>query len=141
MKSGITMRVLIAAMAPLAVGYATAAVGETPLASGQLSILGVELVVSPANQTVPKNQATGLKTALVDPANPTASVADPSLVNLVVKGELSGPSLDTLPLPAGATRDEWGIITLSALAGQILPIPALLAVGNYVVEMRNPQGT
>jgi hypothetical protein len=43
-------------------------------------------------------QATGLTTALVDPANPTASVADLSLTNLVVKGVLNGAevaSLDT----------------------------------------------
>jgi hypothetical protein len=66
---------------------------QTPLASGELRIQGVELVVSPASQTVPKNQATGLTTALVDPTNPTASVADPSLTSLVVKGELSGPGI------------------------------------------------
>lgn len=117
---------VVALVALLAAAQAEPAIAQTPLASGQLSILGVQLVVSPASQMVPKNQATGLTTALVDPTNPTASVADPSLTGLVVKGELSGPSLDTLPLPAGATRDERGIITLSAPAGQLLPIPPLL---------------
>jgi hypothetical protein len=132
-------------MALLAVGYATAAVGQTPLASGQLRILGVQLVVcgqstcspsGPATQTVPKNQATGFRTALVDPANPTPSVADPSLTSLVVKGELSGPGIcqgaqaGTPAPPCAAT----GVITLSTPAGQLLPIPALLATGNYVVD-------
>ncbi|MFI5398533.1 MAG: carboxypeptidase regulatory-like domain-containing protein, partial [Candidatus Binatia bacterium] len=94
---------------------------QSPLASGQLRILGVQLVVSPGSQTVPKNQATALATALVDPLHPTASVSDPSLVNLIVKGELSGPDFATPQ-------------TLGAPAGQLLPIPPLLTVGNYVVD-------
>jgi hypothetical protein len=135
---------IIAAMALLAVGYATAAVGQTPLASGELLIQGVELVVSPAHQTPPKNQATGLTTALVDPANPKASVADPSLTSLVVKGELSGPGIcqgtqaGTPAPPCVAT----GVMTLSAPAGQLLPIPPLLVTGNYVVDnLRLEQST
>jgi hypothetical protein len=109
---------------------------QTPLASGELLIQGVELVVSPASQTVPKNQATGLTTALVDPSNPTASVSDPSLTSLVVKGELSGPGICQgaqagMPAPPCAAT---GVMTLSAPAGQLLPIPALLATGNYVVD-------
>src|SRR5574340_574466 len=91
--------------AVLALIYDSPSLGQAPLASGELRILGVQLVVSPAAQTVPKNQATGLDTALVDPSNPTASVTDPSLANLVVKGTLSGPAVGALDaLPVGATR-------------------------------------
>jgi len=114
-------------MAVFTGAYLRAAAGQMPLASGQLRILGVQLVVSPASQTVPKNQATGLTTALVDPANPTASVSDPSLAGLVVKGELSGPGI-------GDQGSGVGSVTLSAPAGQLMPISPLLATGNYVVD-------
>lgn len=105
----------------IALGLGDVAVGQKPLGSGELRIVGAQLAVSPPHQTVPRNQETGLSTALVDPSNPTASVSDPSLVGLVVKGELSGPDFATPQL-------------LSAPAGQLLPIPPLLSVGNYVVD-------
>lgn len=103
------------------------AYAQSLLASGQLRLLGVQLAVSPASQTAPKNQATGLTTALVDPANPTASVSDPSLVGLVVKGELSGRG-------GGEQGSGAGSITLRAPAGQLLPIPPQLTTGRYVVD-------
>jgi hypothetical protein len=58
MKRGMTSCAVMAATALLAVGHAATAVAQGPLASGELRIVGVKLVVSPANQTVPKNQAT-----------------------------------------------------------------------------------
>jgi hypothetical protein len=122
-----TYRIVIGAA--LLLWAALAQAQQTSLASGELRIQGVELVVSPASQTVPKNQATGLNTALVDPTNPTASVAAPGLSGLVVKGELSGPGIGK----TGDGSSETGVITLSAPAGDLLPIPALLATGNYVV--------
>ena len=121
---------LTALGALLTASYVEPTIAQAPVASGELRIVGVELAVSPASQSVPKNQATGLTTALVDPGNPTASVADPTLVNLVVKGELSGPGIGQTGDGSSAT----GVMTLSAPAGQLLPIPPLLSVGNYVVD-------
>ena len=110
---------LIAAVAFLLVPVRACA--QAVLASGELQIRGVRLALSPATQTVPRNQATGLATALVDPTNPVETVADPSISNLPVKGALSGPGLATPQ-------------TLSATAGEVLPIPPLLTAGNYVVD-------
>jgi hypothetical protein len=94
---------------------------QTPLASTELQILGVRLTVLPAAQTVPRNQVTGLATALVDPANPSATVSDPSVGSLIVRGELRGPGLSA-PL------------ALQGAAGQVLAIPPLLTVGSYVID-------
>ena len=107
---------------------------QSVLGSGELRILGVRLAVSPASQTVPRNQATRLATALIDgsasaPQTLPPSISDPSLANLVVKGELTGPGI-------GQTGDGSGEtgVTISAPVGQLLPIPPLLAAGTYVVD-------
>lgn len=42
------------------------------LGSGELRIAGVQVVVSPATQTVPRDQATGLTVTLEAPALPAA---------------------------------------------------------------------
>ncbi len=112
---GLLAAVLLATLLP-DVSYA-----QPVLGSGTLRILGVRLADSPATQTVPRNQPTGLATQLVDPANPSEPVSDPTLATLVVKGELSGPGLLT-PQP------------LHTIAGQLLAIPPLLTAGNYVID-------
>jgi len=100
---------------------------QSVLYSGELLILGVKLAVSPAEQITPRNQATGLATALIDGSASASqdplppSISDPSLANLVVKGDLSGPGIT-------------GSIALSTTPGAILPIPAQLTAGTYVVD-------
>ena len=102
---------------------ARTATAQQPLGSGQLTIVGVQLIIDARDvaQTVPRNQATGLRTALVDPTDPAVSVTGPGLDSLIVTGELSGPGL---PEPQ----------TLTAAAGELLAIPALLTAGSYVID-------
>jgi hypothetical protein len=108
---------------------------QSVLGSGELRILGVKLAVSPATQTVPRNQATGSATALIDGSASASqdplppSISDPSLANLVVKGELSGPGIGQTEDGSSATG-----VTISAPVGQLLPIPPLLSAGTYVVD-------
>ncbi len=111
---------LCVAAAMLALG-SPAGAAQDVLASGELRIVGVQLFVAPATQTVPRNQATALTTQLVDSAHPATALTDPSLDDCIVKGELSGPGLD-------------GTQTLSTRPGDALPIPPLLASGTYVVD-------
>jgi hypothetical protein len=101
---------------------------QSPLGSGQFRILGAQLAVSPASQTVPKNQATGVTVSLVHPSHPAAVVATAGLGQLTVKGELSGPGLDQAQTVAVALSDQPSAVST------VLPIPALLAVGNYVLD-------
>jgi hypothetical protein len=125
MKTGAIYRLVLAA------GLLVPALAHAqPLASGELRIAGVQLAVSPASQTVPRNQATALQAMLVDPSDPGQPATLPAefVDGLVVKGELSGPGLaapQTLSA-AFADAEEPGTV--------LLPVPALLANGNYVVD-------
>jgi hypothetical protein len=98
------------------------------LGTGELRIAGLQLAASPASQTVPRNQATGLAVQLEDPAEPgeaMAAVPAALLGTFVVKGDLSGPGLaEPLELSVG----------FDASPAAILPIPPLLRVGNYVLD-------
>jgi hypothetical protein len=94
------------------------------LGRGELRIAGLQLRIDPAQQTVPRNQSTGLATKLVDPLAPDdpAPVLPPSVsAGLVVRGELVGPGLQA-PL------------TLATAAGELLHVPPLLLAGSYVVD-------
>jgi hypothetical protein len=114
------------------------AAAQAPLGSGELQILGARLTVLPATQTVPRNQATGLATALVDPTNPATSLSVLGLDGLLVKGEFSGPGIGRTEDGSGEAR-----VTISTPVGQLLPIPPLLLAGNYVVDnlrLEDPTG-
>ncbi|MBI1817099.1 MAG: Ig-like domain-containing protein [Deltaproteobacteria bacterium] len=130
MKAAKTHSAQMVAAIALIAWLPSASFAQSVLASGELKIIGAQLQVSPATQTVPKNQASGLLTRLVDPANPDAAVSDPALDGLVVKGELSGPGIGS----QAETPAPIGTVTLSTIPGQILRIPPLLTVGNYVVD-------
>jgi hypothetical protein len=101
---------------------------QSPLASGELEILGAQLVVSPADQTVPKNQATALTVQLVDAADSFSALPIAGLGALFVKGTLTGPGVDA---PRELSID---ISTPPANGAGLLPIPPLVVTGNYVVD-------
>ncbi|MFQ5665123.1 MAG: Ig-like domain-containing protein [Candidatus Binatia bacterium] len=105
--------------------------GQESLGRGELRILGIQLSVDPAAQTVPRNQPTALVGTLVDPSNagaPLPPLSAELLGSLTVKGELSGPGLaapQTLSATFGAQP---------AALSLLVPVPALVATGNYVID-------
>jgi hypothetical protein len=99
---------------------APAAQAQGILASGEVRIVGVGLEITPAAITVPKNTPFTLSAALRDGAGNDVSLA-PEFGGLVVRGELSGPGLSE-------------IRSLETVPGEPLEIPALLVVGNYVLD-------
>ena len=120
--SGLLSRAILLLMLP------TLAQAQPHLGSGELRIAGVQLVVSPATQTVPRNQATGLTVTIEDPAlpgQPLTALPAALLATFRVKGELSGP---------GFAAPEPLSVAFGTSPTAVLPIPPLLAVGNYVVD-------
>ena len=116
-RGELARRVIVAATLLLPAGSHA----QTILGSGELHILGAQLTVAPATQTVPRNQATRIDTALTDSQTPPAPVSPALLPGAIVRGTLSGPGLSAPQ-------------SLTAPPGQPLLIPPLLSAGNYVVD-------
>ncbi len=91
-----------------------------PLATGELRIAGMRLAVSPAVQTVPRGQATGLEAHVVDAVRGERMTL-PGPEGLVVKARLRGPGLD----PA---------VLLQAPLGELIRVPPLPFAGTYRIE-------
>src|SRR5262249_16580272 len=95
LRRQIALATSTAAALALAVALTGSAVAQPPLGSGELRIVGLRFVIDDASQTVPRNQATGLRNRFADPTNPSAAL-DAALLagvadGLTLKGELSGP--------------------------------------------------
>ena len=87
---------------------------EDPIASGEITVMGVSLKIDPPQQTVPVNTETAVNTVFaVD--NPGA------LEGMVVKGTLRGPSIN-------------GSITLTTLPNHPFAIPGFPIKGTYTLE-------
>src|SRR5574341_1749883 len=120
----LTLGVVLAALAP-------ARALARPLTSSTLNVVGVEVQVGPATQSVPKGLTSTVTTQLVTPA---ATILLESILGLLpqgltVKGELSGPAFATP-------------VTLSAPAGQPLTLPTLPLLGTYTLtNLRLVSGT
>jgi hypothetical protein len=92
------------------------------LATADFDLLGLAVTVDPPSLTVPKNTPTSLHTSISVPegSDPTALIAALN-PNYRVRGELTGPSLT-------------GPLTLEALIGQPLNIPALSNAGDHLIR-------
>lgn len=85
------------------------------LAQTEFELTGLEVVVGPAAQSVPKNQPTGLTTSV---AAGTPGGLDP---NYRIRGTLAGPSLQSP-------------IDVEAVPGETIAIPALTRAGHHDVS-------
>jgi len=87
---------------------------EDPIASGEITVMGVNLEINPAQQTVPVNTETVVNTVF--------AVDNPGVLEgMVVKGTLRGPGIN-------------GSITLTTLPNHPFAIPGFPAKGTYTLE-------
>jgi len=87
---------------------------EDPIASGEITVMGVSLEINPAQQTVPVNTETAVNTVF--------AVDNPGMLEgMVVKGTLRGPSIN-------------GSITLTTLPNHPFAIPGFPIKGTYTLE-------
>jgi hypothetical protein len=102
---------------------------QSPIASGELDILGAQLAVSPADQTVPKNQATALTVQLVDAADSFSALPIAGLGTLFVNGTLTGPGIVTprelsidISTPSVATADVIDRVIVTSVSSRPLSL-------------------
>src|SRR5215467_7501035 len=99
----------------------------------ELQVQGVSATVQPANPTIPKNTAAGVRIVVTSPSGvlSSADVAKFLGGNFEVHGELSGPGLSgTITLPFVDPNGGTTPITDPLL----LPIPALNEAGDYTLS-------
>gem|GEM_PF-1427618 len=130
------MRLRNAAVALFIIGVATLLHAQTSLrkiGELELQVQGISATVQPANPTIPKNTAAGVRIVVTSPSG-TLSSADVAKFlggSFEVHGELSGPGLNgTITLPFIDPNGGTAPITDPLL----LPIPALTTAGNYTLS-------
>jgi hypothetical protein len=94
-----------------------------PLTEVELTVVGIDLTVDPATQSVPKGVTSAVRTRLTLPqvSLPVEVLQKLLPQNLTVKGELSGPAFATP-------------IALSAPVGTPLTLPTLPLLGTYTLR-------
>ncbi|HWS88659.1 MAG TPA: carboxypeptidase regulatory-like domain-containing protein, partial [Pyrinomonadaceae bacterium] len=98
------------------------AAGQPVLATADFDLIGLAVTAGPATQTVPKNTPTSVLTSMLVPegSDPSAAAAGVN-PNYRVRGELSGPSLNSP-------------VTVEAAVGQPLRLPPLSTAGDHVLQ-------
>lgn len=94
--------------------------GGPVLATADYDLVGFSVLVSPASQTVPKNQPTAVLTTVAGPDGGDLGTPGGLNPNYRVRGVLSGPSF---PSP----------ITVEAAIGEPISIPALTTTGFHLL--------
>jgi hypothetical protein len=133
LRALLTIPVVVALAASIAGAQSSSPAALRKIGELELQVQGISATVQPANPTIPKNTAAGVKIVVSTPSGTltSADVAKFLGGSFEVHGELSGPGLTgTITLPF---IDPNGGST-PIVDPLLLPIPALSEAGDYTLS-------